>query len=108
MYLQALADLPLDRLELAFQRAVQECRFVPSIAELRQFEYEAEVPKALIDAAYERRKQQILSAPEVKALPSVLDEKIVKPLREVRSLTEAEVQSRLEELRFQAANGRRR
>lgn len=106
MYLQGLADLPLDRLESAFQRAVQECRFVPTIAELRAFEDQVKVPVERIEAAYERRKAQILAAPEVKALPSVQDEKAA-PRREIRQLTEAELTARLDELKFQAANGRR-
>lgn len=79
---------------------------MPTIAELRAFEDQVKVPVERIEAAYERRKAQILAAPEVKALPSVQDEKAA-PRREIRQLTEAELTARLDELKFQAANGRR-
>tara|TARA_R110000824_G_scaffold65483_1_gene170478 strand:- start:1556 stop:2014 length:459 start_codon:yes stop_codon:yes gene_type:complete len=35
LYRDALADVPPDLLELAFQRAVRECKFFPTVAEIR-------------------------------------------------------------------------
>src|SRR3990167_6960822 len=61
MYLDALSDLPLDRLEQAVQRAVRERKFLPSIAEIRELECEVEVPRERLEAAYERLKHRQLT-----------------------------------------------
>lgn len=105
MYLQALSDLPLDRLELAFHRAIRDCRFLPTIAEIRDLEAIVEIPKSQqqrIDAAYERLKQKVLTQPEPNALVSALDEKTeAKPRRPIRLLTEAEHEAAIKRLREQ-------
>lgn len=37
IYVEHLADIPVEQLKNAFQRAADECTFFPKIAELRQF-----------------------------------------------------------------------
>jgi len=97
MYLDGLSDLRLDRLDAAFKRAVRECKFFPSIAEIRQLEAEIEIPQERLESAYERLKQRIAAQPVPNQLSSVLDDNRPK-LREVRQLTEAEYKKRLEQL----------
>lgn len=42
MYLDGLSDLPLDRLNDALKMAVKQCRFFPTIAEIRALERDVE------------------------------------------------------------------
>ena len=99
MFLQELSDLPLDRLDMAFKRAVRECAFFPKIAEIRQFEAAVQIEPEKLTAAYERLKRQIETSPEPKQLASVLDEQPRKFVpRIVKPLSEAELKARLEEL----------
>lgn len=37
LYLSKLRDIPVERLKVAFERAIKECEFFPKIAELRKF-----------------------------------------------------------------------
>lgn len=120
MYGKTLADFPerfdefLDEfrstspsvLDEAFRLARGVCDQFPTPADVRR-QIANVPPQKSIQDAYERRKAQIMAQPAPKLLKSVLDEEKPKP-REVRELSEAELESRLEELRFQAANGRRR
>lgn len=64
MYLQSLSDLPLDRLDEAFKRAIRECRYLPTISEIRTFESQVEISPEKIEAAYQRRKQAQLRGME--------------------------------------------
>ena len=101
MYLEGLKDLPMSRLNEAFNRAFRECKFFPSIAEIRAFETQVQVPQELLDAAYERFTQRILAQPEVKMLESVHDEP--KPKRhEIAPMSEEEATRRLNVLLKQA------
>jgi hypothetical protein len=59
MYLQALADLPLDQLERAIQRAIRECRYFPTIAEIRALESQIEVSPERMEAAHARLRQRL-------------------------------------------------
>lgn len=97
MYLQLLSDLPLDRLNLAFEHAVRECKFMPTIAEIRDFEEEVIVEPERIAAAHERLRARLAAQPEVKMLGSVLDEPSM-PRREITQLTTAEIEKRMDDL----------
>jgi hypothetical protein len=97
MYLQALSDLPLNLLETAFQSAVLECKFFPSIAEIRAIVARSDSPEQH-EASYQRLKARIESQPEVKQLRSILDEQAKTVKREVVALTEGQWRERLEKL----------
>lgn len=101
MYLQLLSDLPLDRLELAFQRGVLECKFMPTIAEIRSFETRIEISPERIEAAHQRLRARLAAQPEVKQLASVLDDRAPAPRREIRQLTAEEHEKRMKLLRAQ-------
>ena len=73
MYLDSLDDLPLDRLELAFARAVRECKFLPSIAELRSFENDVTVPVERLEAAHQRLRERLAAQPAVETFRRALD-----------------------------------
>lgn len=98
MYLQSLSDLPPDRLDEAFQRAVRECRFFPTIAEIRGFESQVQVSPERLEAAHQRLLARIAAQPEVKMLASVLDEKPVMPKRKARQPIQEELERRMDEL----------
>lgn len=93
-------------LDEAFRLARGVCTEFPTPADVRKQIVNVKVPQELLDTAYEKRKARILAQPEPKMLKSVLDEEKPKP-REIRQFTEAELQARLDVLKFQAANGRR-
>lgn len=104
MYLQALADLPQNRLEAAFQQAVRECRFFPTVAEIRAFEREVKATPEQLDAAYERLKLRIANQPKALPYRSVLTDPEYAQLVKFpapRQLTDAEVEERLAVLRAQ-------
>lgn len=105
MYLQSLGDLRLDRLELAFQQALKDCKFFPTIAEIRDIEADLILPdvaKERIEAAYQRRKEQVLSAPQPPPMISgALDKEQPKPRRPLKMLTDAEFNERVAYLKKQ-------
>lgn len=102
MYLQNLSDLQPSRLAEAFNRAIRECKFFPTVAEIRTFEAEVEIPKERIEAAYQRRKEQVLATPQPPPmLSAVLDKEQPKPKRPLRLLTEAEHEERVAYLKKQ-------
>ena len=72
-YFQALSKVPLDRLEYAFVKAGERCRFFPSVAELLNCAEEFFVSQEKLDIAYERLKVRLAAQGEVKTLHSVLD-----------------------------------
>ncbi len=100
MYLDGLFDLPLDRLNLAFERAVRECRFVPTIAEIRAFESDVTVPAEAIEAAHARLRARLAAQPEVKMLASVQDENTQprQSRREIQPLSREEIERRMDDL----------
>jgi hypothetical protein len=75
MYLEALSDLPIDRLNEAFMRAVRQCTFLPSIAEIRKFESEVSVPQEQLEAAYERMRQRVIAQGAIPTLRSLREVK---------------------------------
>lgn len=101
MYLQNLADLPMSRLSEAFNRAIRECKFFPTVAEIRAFEAEVIIPDDRIQAAYERRKSQILTAPRLTLLKSAFLDAEPQAKRPLRMLTDAEFNERVEYLKKQ-------
>lgn len=101
MYLQSLADLPLDRLNSAFQCAVRECKFLPSIAEIRRFEDEVEISPEQLQAAHDRLRARLAAQPEAKRLASVLDEPKVEKREEIVTLTPEQFDARAKELQRQ-------
>lgn len=98
MYLDALSDLSIERLDIAFRRAIRECEFLPKPAEIRRFERAVPVDPARREANYERLKARQLTGHAPKQLRSVLDEKPQTRRREIRQLSESELTARLEEL----------
>lgn len=106
MYLNALCDLPLDRLELAFQKALREFVpgfgiLIPPIGLIRQLEDSVEVPPERIEAAHQRLRERLAAQPPVPMLKSVVDE-APKPKREFKPLSPEETERRLKELLKQA------
>jgi hypothetical protein len=101
LYIAELSDLRQDRLELAFRHALRECKFFPTIAEIRDFEEKVQVDPARIEAAHQRLRERLAAQPPVPMLKSVVDE-APKPKREFKPLSPEESERRLKELIKQA------
>jgi hypothetical protein len=101
LYIAELADLREDRLELAFRQALRDCKFFPTIAEIRDFEEKVQVDPARIEAAHQRLRERLAAQPPVPMLKSVVDE-APKPKREFKPLSPEESERRLKELIKQA------
>ncbi len=106
MYSQELADLTTDRLDQAFRHAMRQCRFLPTIAEIRHFEANVEVPAERIAGSYQRLRERIEAQPAVKMLATTYEAPKPRKRPERRTeLTEAELEAKLQEIRAKAEKG---
>lgn len=96
-FLDEFKSIPPGVLDEAFRLARGVCTEFPTPADVRKQIAFVQVPDEKTEAAYERLKARLAGQGEVKMLSSVTDEQ-ARPLREVRQLSEAEVEQRLEQL----------
>jgi len=101
LYIAELVDLHEDRLELAFRQVLRDCKFFPTIAEIRNFEEKVQVDPARIQAAHQRLRERLAAQRPIPMLASVVDEQR-KPQRTIKPLSLEEAERRLKELLKQA------